>query len=82
MEILGIIVLCVDGVEEWDVRWIVCFNCLLILEFFLRVFCFLLEVRVVVVVMLLKKWIIDGMMVVNGVYFLLIIILYKGSVWK
>lgn len=81
-EVSGTTVSCADGVEEWDVRWIVCSNRSPISEPLLRVLRLLPEVRAVVAATSLKKRTIDGMTVVNGVHSSPITISYEGSVRK
>lgn len=78
-EVSGTTVSCAEGVDEWEVRWIVCSKRSPISEPLLRVLRLLPEVRAVVAATSLKKRTIDGMTVVNGVHSSLITSSYECS---
>lgn len=72
-EVSGTIVSCAEGVEEWEVRWIVCSKRSPISEPRLKVLRLLPEVRAVVAATSLKKRTIDGMTLVDGVHSFLLV---------
>ena len=72
-EVSGTIVSCAEGVEECEVRWIVCSKRSPISEPRLKVLRLLPEVRAVVAATSLKKRTIDGMTLVDGVHSFLLV---------